>query len=78
MSKYSDADFKLIEENAKTTFNAGYNETSFWLTLNDALVNVEFWWDDSSTLVATAYADSDVDCANPDTVADWNACDFVD
>ena len=77
MSKFSDLDFKLIEENAEITFKAGYSETSFWLTLNDALVNVEFWWDGEETLVATAYADSDVDCDNPDTVAVWNACDFV-
>lgn len=77
MSKYSDADFKLIEENAKVTFKAGYNETSFWLTLKDALVNVEFWWDGEETLVATAYADSDVDCANPCTVSYWDILDFV-
>jgi hypothetical protein len=77
MPRFSDNDFNLIEENAKVTFKAGYNETSFWLTLNDALINVEFWWD-GNTLVATAYDDSDVDCANPSTVADWNACDFVD
>lgn len=71
MPKFSNVDFKLIEENAQTVFKNGYDETSFWLELPDALTNVEFWWDSNNTLVATAYADSDVDCAYPDTVAEW-------
>lgn len=72
MPKFSNSDFRLIEENAQTVLKSGYDETSFWLTLTDALINVEFWWDNEDTLVATAYADADVDCANPDTVAEWS------